>query len=109
MAIRKHDAVKDKLNEKKIFILGDSIVKHVKGRVLSVKLEHQKNVYVRSFPDAKVKYYVKPCIRDDNAEQIILHVETNDLNSEKNSEGIQKSIRDLAKEGYHFKNYPKQC
>ena len=53
---------------------------------------------VRSFPGAKVRClldYVKPTMRDLNPNQIILHVGTNDLNSEKTSSQIANSIIDL--------------
>ena len=43
------------------------------------------NVYVRSFPREKVKCmkdYVKSCFRENNPEYVIVHVGTNELNSE---------------------------
>ena len=40
--------------------------------------------------------HVKPTIREVNPEHIILHVGTNDLNSEKTSSQISNSIIDLA-------------
>ena len=53
---------------------------------------------VRSFPGAKVRClhdYTKPTMRDFNPNQIILHVSTNDLNSEKTSSQIANSIINL--------------
>ena len=40
---------------------------------------------------------MKPCIRDKNPDHTIMHVGTNDLNSENNSEKVAKPIVDLAK------------
>ena len=44
-----------------------------------------------------VKDYVKSCIRDDDPDNIILHVGMNDLNLENSYERIAKSIADFAK------------
>ena len=55
---------------------------------------------VRSFLGAKVKCmkdYVKPCIRENNPEYVILHVGTNELNSELTPERIAKSVIDVGK------------
>ena len=40
---------------------------------------------------------VRSCVRDENPDHIILHVGTNDLNSENNPERVAKSSVDLAK------------
>ena len=90
--------VDNKKKNKKIYILGDSIVKHVEGWQLS-KMTNQK-VYVRSFSGAKVKCmkdYVKPCIRENDPDHVILHVGTNEMNSELPPERIAKSVVDVAK------------
>ena len=89
----------DKSN-KNIYILGDSMVKHVEGWKLKKSIDKNQNVYVRSFSGAKVKCmkdYVKPCIREKNPDYVILHVGTNELNSELPPERIAKSIVDVAK------------
>ena len=68
-------------DKKNIFILGDSIVKHVEGWKLSKNVDRKHKVYVRSFSSAKVKpmkYYVKPCIRENNPDHGIIHVGTNE-------------------------------
>ena len=55
-------------------------------------------VYVKSFPGAKtscMKDYVKPSLRS-TSNHFILHVGTNDLNSNQTSEVIAKEIVDLA-------------
>ena len=44
-----------------------------------------------------MKDYVKPCVRDENQDHIIMHIGTNDLNSQNNPERVAKSIVDLAK------------
>ena len=55
----------DKSN-KNIYILGDSMVKHVEGWKLKKSIDKDHNVYVKRFSGAKVKCvkdYEKPCIR----------------------------------------------
>ena len=49
-------------------------------------------------------YHAKPTIRELNPEHIILHVGTNDLNSEKTASQISKSILDLANSLKHETN-----
>ena len=44
-----------------------------------------------------MKDYEKPCVRDENQDHIIMHIGTNDLNSQNNPERVAKSIVDLAK------------
>ena len=86
--------------KKRVYILGDSMVKHIEGWEISRKLKNQHKVFVRSFSSAKVKCmkdYVKPCIRENEPDHIILHVGTNNLSSEQSPERIAKSIVDLAK------------
>ena len=57
-------------------------------------------VYVRSFLGAKVKCmrdYVKLSLRENDPKNVILHVGTNDLNSELSPDRIANSIVDVAK------------
>ena len=71
-------------NNKNIYILCDSVVKDVERWKFENSLGNNHIVYVRGFPGAKVKCmkdYVKPCIRENNPENVILHVGTNELNS----------------------------
>ena len=87
-------------SNKNIYILGDSMVKHVEGWKLKKSIDKNHNVYVRSFSGAKVKCmkdYVKPCIREKNPDYLIFHVGTNELTSELPPERIAKSIIDVAK------------
>ena len=82
------------------FILGDNMIKHTKGWEMLSKIDHKHSIYVRSFSGAKVrsmKDNVKPCVRDENPDHIIMHVGTNELNSENNPERVVKSIVNLAK------------
>ena len=86
-------------NNENVYILGASIVKHVKGWKLKNSLGNN-HVYARSFPGAKVKCvkdYVKSCIRENNPEYVILHVGTKELNSELTPERIAKSVADVGK------------
>ena len=92
-----HKTDKKKSN---IYILGDSMVKHIEGWKLTKKTDKNHKIYVRSFPGAKVKCmkdYAKPCIRENDPDHVILHAGTNELNSELLPERIAKSIVDVAK------------
>ena len=86
------------ISEKKnIVILGDNMIKHVNGYDMSKKLKNCK-VYVKSFSGFKVrcmKDHMKPSMIE-NPDHTILHVGTNDLNSDRPSNLIAKSIVDLA-------------
>ena len=85
--------------QKSVHILGDSIIKKVNGYFLTKKLRHKYLVKVRSFPGAKISCmvdHVKPTIREDTPDNIILHAGTNDLRSEKTSSQIAKAIIELA-------------
>ena len=87
-------------NKQKVFILGDSIVKHIQGWEITKKLDNKHKVYVRQFSGFKIscmKDYVKPSIRENNPDHIIFHVGTNDVPSEKAPQVIGQSIVDLAK------------
>ena len=73
---------KDKKNNDTVYILGDSMVKHVEGWKVTKSINTDMKVYVRSFSGAKVKGmkdYVKPCLRENDLKNVILHVRTNDL------------------------------
>ena len=83
-----------------IYILRDSMVKHIEGWKLTKKTDKNHKIYVRSFPGAKVKCmkdYAKPCTRENDPDHTYIHVGTNELNSELLPERIAKSIVDLAK------------
>ena len=62
-------------------------------------VDRKHKVYVRSFSSAKVKCtkdYVKPCIREYNPGHVIIHVSTNELDSERQADMIAKSIINVA-------------
>ena len=82
---------------KKVFIVGDSIVKHVKGYELTQSLENWK-VHVKDFPGARVRCmqdYVQPTLRQ-YPDHIILHVGTNDLATNVPTDTVAESIVELA-------------
>ena len=62
------------------------MVKKVNGFYLTRNIKHKFLVKVRPFSSAKTRCmydHAKPTIRELNPEHIILHVGSNDLNSEK--------------------------
>ena len=74
------------------------MVKHVQGWDITKRIDNKTKVYVRQFPGSKVycmKDYMKPCIRENN---LIIHVGTNDVPSNKNVKSIAESIAPLEKE-----------
>ena len=78
---------------KSVFILGDSIIKHVKSYSLSKSLDNCK-FYVKDFRRARItcmQDYVRPTIRE-NPDHIILHVGTNDLTTNIPTEKVAESI-----------------
>ena len=86
--------------KKKVFVLGDSMVKHIQGWDITKKLENKHKVYIRQFAGSKIicmNDYVKPCIRENNPDHIIFHVGTNDIPTSKDPLAIAQSIVDLAK------------
>ena len=84
-------------DNKRVFIVRDSIIKHFNGYVIGGKAGNC-NVYVRPSHGAKVRCmldHVKPIIRD-KPDHIIFHVGTNDIPLDKYVADIAKSIVDLA-------------
>ena len=70
-------SVKRVKQKKKMYILGDRMVNHIKGWDLSANLDNGHNICVRIFPRAEVrsmKDYTKPCTREENLGQIILPI-----------------------------------
>ena len=79
-------------------ILGDSIVRNIKGREMKRCLGNKENVYVKSFSGATVQCmesYAIPSSKHQ-PECIILHAGTNDLRSSKSEVEIASSIVELA-------------
>ena len=94
----KNDKSKGKKNEKSIFVIEYSMVKHLNGWEMSKKLNANCKVFVKTFSGAKttcMHNYVKPSGRS-SPDHFILHVGTNDLSSEKPPEERATSIIDLA-------------
>ena len=77
---------RDRKGKPSIFIMGDSMVKKLNGYLLTKKIKHRGIVKVRLFITVKfscMQDHVKPTIRDINPQQIIIHVGTNDLKTER--------------------------
>ena len=75
------------------------MVKHINEWKISKRLQSDCKVYVKQFSGARTKCmkdYMKPSLRE-NPDHFILHVGTNDLNTERSPELIAKSIVGLAK------------
>ena len=98
-------------------MLGVSMIKHTKVWELLSTIDHKHNTYVRSLSVSKarsMKDYVKACVRDEQPDHIIVHVETNNLNSENNPGRAPESIVDFVKVWFLIKgrfqfleSYPK--
>ena len=74
--------------------LGDSIVKNVYGNAITKPIKHKKHVVVKHFSGAKIenmKHYVKPT-QEKQPAQITIHIGTNDLSGNKNSDEIANEI-----------------
>ena len=94
----KKDQPKGEKNEKSIFVIEDSMVKHLNGWEMSKKLNANCKVSVKTFSGAKticMHDYIKPSVRS-SPDHFILYVGTNDLSSNKSPEEIARSIIDLA-------------
>ena len=71
------------------------MVKKLNDYLLTKKIKHKGIVQVRPFTTEKVscmQNHVKPTIRDINPHQIILHVGTDHLKTERTARQIAKSI-----------------
>ena len=85
-----------KQSVKQVYILGDSIIKHIKGYTISSSLDNCK-VYVKDFAGARIRCvqdYVRPTLREI-CDHIIIYVGTNDLASNTPAEKVLKLIIDL--------------
>ena len=91
--------MKDKKNRKSrdvTVILGDSIIKDVKGWELT---DNSNKVVVKSFRGAttsQMKWHVKPTT-EQNPKNIILHCGTNDINDDSDPQNVAEEIVELAK------------
>ena len=89
-------SVEKKKGNKRVFIVGDCNIKHLNGYVIGGKTGNC-NVNVRPSDGTKVRCmedHIKPVIRD-KPDRIIVHVEANDILSDKDAGDIAKSIADL--------------
>ena len=71
------------------------MIKKLNGYFLTKKVRHKYLIKVRSFSGAKVRCmvdHVKPTLRDDKPDHIILQAGTNDLCTEKTASQIAKSM-----------------
>ena len=83
--------------KKSIFVIGNSMVKHLNEWEMSKKLNGNCKVFVKTFSGAKTTSthdYLKPSVRG-SSDHFIFHVGTNDLSSDKSPEEIVRSIVDL--------------
>ena len=89
---------KTKTRAQTTVILGDSIVKNVYGNAITKSIKPKKRVMIKQFSGAKIEdmyHYVKPQ-QEKQPVQIIIHVGTNDLPGNKNSDEIANKIAELA-------------
>ena len=87
-------------DKKSTFIVGDSMIKRIDGYLLTSSFNHRYIVKVRSFLSAGIVDmfdYIKPTQRNFNPDVYILHVETNDLSSNKSTEQRSLDVLHLAK------------
>ena len=80
-------------------ILEDSIVINVYGNAITKWVKHREHVVVKHFSGAKIddmKHFVK-LTQEKQPAQIIVHIGTNDLSSNKNSGEIADEIVNFAK------------
>ena len=90
---------KKKNFKKSAYIVGDSIVKEVKGFELSKSIKHKYSVRVRFHPSTKtscINDHVKLAIRNQEADHIILHTGTNELSSDETPVQICNDTVNLA-------------
>ena len=84
---------------KTVYIVGDSMIKELKGFELAKSIHHRKQVKVRSHPSAQIRCitdHIQPIIRSADVDHIVLHIGTNDLKKEKTPIQICHEIINLA-------------
>ena len=94
----KNDKPNREKNKKTIFVIGNSMVRHLNGWEISKILNENCKVFFETFSGAKttcMNDYVKPSGRS-SPDHFILHIGTNDLSSDKSPEEIDRSTIDLA-------------
>ena len=86
--------------KKKVFIIGDSMIKKVDGYLLTTSIKHKYIANVRPFLAAKAVdmfCYAKPVQKDFDPDAYILHISTNDLTTDKKPDEICSEISRLVK------------
>ena len=85
--------VANKKDNKRVFIVGDNIIKHLNGYVIGGKTGNC-NVYVRSSHDVKIKCMLEHIrsVTRNKLDHIIFHIGTNDIPSDKDAEDIVKQL-----------------
>ena len=84
--------------EHSIEIIGDSLIKDVKGYKMNEATGRAEKIYVKSFSGATtddMNSHVVPTIKR-NPQKIILHCGTNDIRSQATPENIAKEVMELA-------------
>ena len=79
-----------------IFILEDNILNHLNGYEITKK-SNNSIVYLESFSGVRIKCmenYVQPTVKT-SPDHIVIHIDTNDLPSKKESAEISSNIMDL--------------
>lgn len=87
-----------KENNPIVYIIGDSIIKDLKGWKMSQQTNNTSKIIVKSFPGATtddMQAYIQPSVKQSPNEAII-HIGTNDLKSTKQPKLISKKIIDIA-------------
>ena len=81
----------------RVFIMSDSILKHIRGYELSQRVENCKGFF-KSLSGAKVRCmegYIQPTLRETPS-HVILHVGTNDVTTKQDPQQIAESVINLA-------------
>lgn len=89
---------KTKKKKRTISIIGDSMVKDIKGFKMRNGMKNREKIYIKCFPGATTQCmedYVKPSLKH-KPDIILLHVGTNDLRSSKSAEMIAKEVINLS-------------
>ena len=92
--------VNNQLNNKvrkRIHVVGDSMIKHLREK--SISEQTQCDIKVKCYRGAKtadMKKHLKELVKKEKPENLILHIGTNDLNSNRTEEEIATSIISLA-------------
>ena len=92
--IIKNDKPKGEKNEKSIFVIGNSVVKHLNGWEMSQKLNSDCKMFDKTFLGVKITCmndYVITLVRS-SPDHFILRVGTNDLSSDESPEERARSI-----------------